>query len=132
MKQGRDGTARFVRVLARRPSLAKPKNSDLEVRVLRALASRGVVLVPQYEIRLPDGSVIHPDGVDPFRRFGVEIDHVTWHGGRVRSQYDKWRDRQTARLGWVIARVTDEDLRTRFHGTINDLVEIYVRRAAAA
>jgi hypothetical protein len=130
-KRGRDGAARFARVLAKRPAFAKPKNSDLEVRVLRALAGRGLLLVPQYEITLKDGSVIHPDGADPARRFGVEVDHVTWHGGRRVTVYDKWRDRQTILLGWQIPRVTDEDLRTRFHQTINELVELYEARAAA-
>lgn len=130
-QRGRDGAARFARVLSKRPAFAKPKNSDLEVRVLGALARRGILLVPQYEITLPDGSVIHPDGGDPSRRFGVEVDHVTWHGGRARSQYDKWRDRQTSRMGGVIPRVTDEDLRSRFHAMINELVELHEGRAAA-
>ena len=131
-KMGRDGTSRFARVLARRPALAKPKNSDLEIKVMRALEARGVVLIPQFAITLPDGSVIHPDGADPTRRFGVEVDHVTWHGGRIATQYDKWRDRQTTRLGWAISRVTDDDLRRGFHRTVNELVEIYRGRAVAA
>ena len=99
--------------------------------MLGALAARGVLLIPQYEITLKDGSVIHPDGADPARRFGVEVDHVTWHGGRRATVYDKWRDRQTTLLGWQIPRVTDEDLRTRFHHTINELVELYADRVAA-
>lgn len=130
-KRGRDGTSRFARVLSKRPAWAKPKNSDLEIRVLRALAIRGVPLVPQYELTLPDGTKIHPDGADASRRFGVEVDHVTWHGGRIATQYDKWRDRQTARMGWAIPRVTDEDLRRRFNGTILELAEIHAGRAAA-
>jgi hypothetical protein len=131
-KQGRDGTSRFARVLAKRPAFAKPKNSDLEVKVLRAHSERGVVLIPQFELTLPDGSKVHPDGADPTRRFGVEVDHVTWHGGRVDSQYDKWRDRQTTRLGWVVPRVTDEELRTRFNGTISELIDMYHVRPLAA
>lgn len=130
-KRGRDGTARFARVLAKRPSLAKPKDSDHEVRLLRALAGRGVALIPQFELTLPDGTVIHLDGGDPTRRFGVEVDHVTWHGGRARSGYDKWRDRQTDRIGWLVSRVPDEDLDKRFHATISELVEIHHGRVAA-
>jgi very-short-patch-repair endonuclease len=128
-KAGRDGSARFARVLARRPAWAKPKDSDDEVRVLRALADRGIVLVPQFELELPNGSIIHLDGADPGRRFGVEVDHVTWHGGRVSSGYDKWRDRQTDRIGWNVSRVTDEDLALRWSPTISDLVEIWHSRA---
>ncbi len=130
-KPGRDGSARFARVLAKRPAWAKPKDSDLEVALLRALGERGVALVPQCELLLPDGSSIHLDGGDPSRRFGVEVDHITWHGGRAATQYDKWRDRQTSRLGWVIPRVTDEDLDDHWVMTINDLVEIYNGRRAA-
>jgi hypothetical protein len=130
-RPGREGTARFARVLAKRPAWAKPKDSDLEVRLLRALAERGVALVPQLELVLPDGSRIHLDGGDPTRRFGVEVDHITWHGGRAATQYDKWRDRQTDRLRWVIPRVTDEDMNHHWMLTVNDLVEIYEGRRAA-
>jgi hypothetical protein len=129
-KSGREGSARFARVLAKRPLWAKPKDSTDEVKVLRALAERGVALVPQFELELPDGSVIHLDGADPTRRFGVEVDHVTWHGGRAPSQYDKWRDRQTTRMGWAVARVTDEDLSARWAATINDLLVIHQGRTA--
>ncbi len=130
-RRGRDGTARFARVLAKRPLLAKPKDSDHEVRLLRALAERGVRLIPQFELALPDGTLIHVDGADRERRFAVEVDHVTWHGGRARTQYDKWRDRQTDRIGWLISRVPDEDLDQRFHATVNELVEIHRGRRAA-
>ena len=57
---------------------------------------------------------LHLDGADRGRRFGVEVDHVTWHGGRLAAQRDKWRDRQLMRIDWVVARVTDEDLQQRF------------------
>ncbi len=64
-------------------------------------------------------------------RFGVEVDHVTWHGGRLAAQRDKWRDRQLMRIDWVVVRVTDEDLEQRFNSTVADLVEIHRRRRAA-
>jgi hypothetical protein len=130
-KQGRDGTARFSRVLGRRPLWAKPKHSDHEVRLLRALRGRGIDLVPQLPLTLPGGQRIHLDGGDPSRSFGVEVDHVTWHGGRVGGQHDKWRDRQCGRIGWHVSRVTDEDVDKRLLSTVDDLVEIYNRRAVA-
>ncbi|MGH2478010.1 MAG: hypothetical protein ACRDIL_22415, partial [Candidatus Limnocylindrales bacterium] len=61
----------------------------------------------------------------------VEVDHVTWHGGRLDSQADKWRDRQLLRIGWIVARVTDEDLRLRFGSAVSELVEIHRLRRAA-
>ena len=45
----------------------------------------GFVLVRQFEVELLNGSIIHLGGADPGRRFGVEVDHVTWHGPRVTS-----------------------------------------------
>jgi len=130
-KSGRDGSTRFARVLWQRPAWAKPKHSDLEVKLLQELRLAGVALQAQCEVRLPDGSVVHLDGGDPVRRFGVEVDHVTWHGGRIASQYDKWRDRQLARLGWMVPRVTDEDLRRRFDETVAELVELHQARQIA-
>ena len=128
---GRDGSARFGRVLARRPAWTKPCQSGLEIELLNALRRAGVALQPQCPITLPDGSTIHVDGGDPVRRFGVEVDHVTWHGGRIESQYDKWRDRQVFRRGWLVPRVTDADVRLRLTETVAELVELYNARAAA-
>jgi hypothetical protein len=130
-KMGRDGTTRFARVLGGRPRWMKPKQSDHEVRVLGALRAAGVELVPQQRVELLDGTVVHLDGGDPLRRFGVEVDHVTWHGGRLSGQYDKWRDRQLHRIGWYAPRVTDEDLDTNFDGVIRELVELYHGRDPA-
>ncbi len=127
---GRDGIRRFGRVLNGRPAWNKPKDSDLEVRLFRALAANGVALEIQVRIDLGDGHWLHLDGADRARRFGVEIDHVTWHGGRLATQHDKWRDRQVMRIGWLVARVTDEDIERRLSSTVDELCEIYRLRAA--
>ena len=128
---GRDGHRRFARVLDARPTWNKPKDSNLEVRLFRALASRGVVLETQVRIDLGGGHWLHLDGADRSRRFGIEVDHVTWHGGRLATQRDKWRDRQLMRIGWLVARVTDEDVDQRLATTVNELCEIYRLRPAA-
>jgi very-short-patch-repair endonuclease len=128
---GRDGIRRFGRVLNGRPAWNKPKDSDLEVRLFRALAANGVVLETQVRIELTGGHWLHLDGADRERRFGVEIDHVTWHGGRLATQHDKWRDRQVMRIGWLVARVTDEDIKRRLNATVDELSEIYRLRAVA-
>lgn len=127
---GRDGTVRLSRVLEARPAWLKPKDSHLEVRVLRALADRGVHLVPQFVLDVGDDDVpIHLDGADPELRFGLEIDHVAWHGGRVEAQRDKRRDRRAHLVGWFVTRVTDEDLELDFDGVISEIVEIHRRLA---
>ncbi|CAN5601224.1 hypothetical protein BH23ACT3_BH23ACT3_22610 [soil metagenome] len=122
---GRDGTARLGRVLEARPAWLKPKDSHLEVNVLRALADRGIPLVPQFELDIGEVVPIHLDGADPEIRFGLEVDHVSWHGGRVEAQRDKRRDRRALQIGWLVTRVTDEDLELDFDGVIAEVVDIH-------
>ncbi len=124
MACGRNGTSRLARVLDSRPDWIRPPDSDLEVRVLRALRGSGLDVRPQVPVLLDDGSIVHIDVADPSTRFGVEIDHIEWHGGRLDVQYDKIRDRALMRLGWIVPRVTDDDLRHRFAQTIDQVVEI--------
>lgn len=132
--RGRPGAARVRRVLSRRAAWQRPAGSGLELRVLNALERAGVKgLVRQLAIRLPNGIVIHPDGALPHIRWAVEVDHVTWHGGRLDAQRDKGRDRQLRRIGWQVDRVTDLELKEHFDRTIRELVElIALRRAEAA
>lgn len=131
--RGRTGSARVNRVLSRRPAWQKPADSGLELKVLRALEARGVgPLVRQWAITLPNGITVHADGAIPAIRWAVEIDHVTWHGGRFDAQQDKARDRALRRLGWQVDRVTDDDVRKRFRATIDELVELIELRRQAA
>jgi very-short-patch-repair endonuclease len=130
-QQGRPGLARAKKVLSQRPNWQKPAGSGLELQVLRALEHAGVPqLTRQHTIRLNNGSVVHPDGALPEVRWAVEVDHVTWHGGRFDAQYDKARDRQLRRIRWCVERVTDAELRDDFHGTIGELAEMYQLRIA--
>lgn len=122
---GRPGLARVNRVLSKRPAWQKPTGSKLEWTVLDALERRGVAgLVRQFPIKLPDGVTIHPDGALPDIRWAVEVDHVTWHGGRIDAQRDKARDRQLRRLGWQVDRVTDADVSRNLSATISELLEL--------
>ena len=132
--RGRPGAARVRRVLSQRAAWQKPAGSGLELRVLNALERAGARgLVRQFAIRLPNGIVIHADGALPHIRWAVEVDHVTWHGGRFDAQRDKGRDRQLRRIGWQVDRVTDLELKEQFEPTIRELVELVaLRRARAA
>ena len=122
---GREGSARFGRVLDARPAWRKPVGSDLELRVERALVALGLPApVRQALLQLPEGTHVRPDFYWPDAALVVEVDHVTWHGGRLNSQRDKWRDRQLRRwLGIETSRVTDEDIEDRFTSTIGDLAD---------
>ncbi len=125
-RSGRKGSALVSRVMSSRAEWQRPADSGLELRVLNALDRAGVgPLVRQHPIRLPNGIWIHPDGADLEARWAVEIDHVTWHGGRLKAQQDKGRDRALRKLGWQVDRVTDRELADDFAGALADLVEMH-------
>lgn len=129
-RSGRSGSALVSRVMSTRPDWQRPAGSGLELRVLTALERAGVgPLVRQHPIRLPNGIWIHPDGVDVAARWAIEVDHVTWHGGRIKAQQDKGRDRALRKLDWQVDRVTDGELANDFAGAIRELVELHTLRA---
>ncbi|MEM9039077.1 MAG: type IV toxin-antitoxin system AbiEi family antitoxin domain-containing protein [Actinomycetota bacterium] len=128
MTKGRTGSARVRRVMSQRAAWQKPADSTLEFDVLRSLERLGIVLTRQYALRLRDSSVIHLDGADPDLRWGVEIDHVTWHGGRIDAARDKGRDRRARQLGWQIERVDDQEWRRDRSRVIAELVDLYEAR----
>jgi very-short-patch-repair endonuclease len=78
----------------------------------------------QYRLMLDSGREIILDLAQPEIRFGIEVDHTSWHGGRLETQRDKARDREAMRVGWQIARVTDDDIERRLAGTVDQLVTI--------
>jgi very-short-patch-repair endonuclease len=127
---GRNGSARLGRVLDGRPTWRRPVGSDLELRLHRALTRRGLDLRTQVEVQLDSGRRIVIDLADPLTRFGIEVDHVTWHGGRLDVQRDKARDRAAMLLGWRIARVTDDDIERRLGEVADELVGIARSHAA--
>ena len=127
--RGRTGSARVNRVMTQRSDWQRPAGSGLELRVVNALRKRSIApLVQQFAIRLRNGSLIHPDACDPEARWAVEVDHVTWHGGRFDAQRDKARDRNARRVGWQVDRVTDLELAEDFHAAIDDLVDLWTMR----
>jgi very-short-patch-repair endonuclease len=127
--RGRPGLARVRRVLSQREGWQRPAGSGLEVDVFNALRERGVgPLVRQHPLKLFNGVIIHPDVAVPPAKWAIEVDHVTWHGGRLDAQRDKARDRQARRIGWQVDRVTDQELRDDFIGTIRELVDLYQLR----
>jgi hypothetical protein len=79
--------------------------------------------------RVLDGSgrTIHLDLAVPGIGLGIEVDHVTWHGGRLDAQRDKARDRELTRLGWTVVRATDDDIERRLVGVADDVIAIAER-----
>lgn len=129
----RPGSTRFARVINSRPEWLKPADSHQEVQLFDALRSAGVTgLVRQHPIPLPGGWTIHADVAIPALKWAIPVDHVEWHGGRVDAQRDKQNDRQARSLGWVVDRVTDDDIDQRLAATTAELLAVWRRLRAAA
>jgi hypothetical protein len=127
-QRGRNGSARYGRVLQSRPAWLKPVDSDLELIVERAIVAAGLPRpLRQQPILLHTGEVIRPDFYWPPERQVLEIDHITWHGGKLDLTADKRRDRLLRRLGINSNRVTDDDVRNRLPAVIDDLRVILTR-----
>ena len=132
-RKGRPGSRRLGRMLDSRAEWLKPADSDLELQLWHGLRTRGIVAERQVAVRLDSGRTVRLDLAVPGLRYAIEVDHVTWHGGRLEMQADKRRDRELARLGWLASRVTDEDIQHRLAATLDELVAIiHQRRQAAA
>jgi very-short-patch-repair endonuclease len=129
---GRPGSVRLRRVIESRPAWLRPVDSDIELRLWRALQRSGLEVERQVPVALDGGEQVVIDLAVRCWRFGVEVDHVTWHGGRLDVQRDKRRDRALLRLGWTIARVTDEDIERRLDETVEQLLAIAERCARRA
>jgi very-short-patch-repair endonuclease len=132
-ESGRNGSVRFARVLDSRPAWRKPAGSRLEEQVEAAIVAAGLPRPErQAPIRLLTGDVIHPDFFWPPQRAVLEVDHVTWHGGGLSGAYDKWRDRQLARLGILSLRITDQDIAAHLRAEVAHLAEILRQRTPSA
>ncbi|MAT05037.1 MAG: hypothetical protein CL424_08340 [Acidimicrobiaceae bacterium] len=129
-RPGRPGSQEIARLLDGRPEWLKPVGSDLELRVWKALAKAGHVLERQVEIDIEDGRTVRLDLALRECRLAIEIDHTTFHGGRLDVQGDKRRDRLLVALGWTVVRVTDEDISRRFASTVAELVRLLDQRIA--
>ena len=127
--RGRPGSVRLGSVIDSRPTWLRPVDSDLELRLWRELDRRAVTMERQHPVSLDSGITVHLDLADPVLRFGIEVDHVTWHGGRLDTQRDKRRDRELARIGWMVSRVTDDDIRDRLDSTVREIIEIAAHRS---
>ncbi len=128
---GRTGSSRFCRVVCGRDGWLKPADSHLEVRMWRALSSGGISgLVRQHPVVLDDGRVVHLDIADPQCGWALEIDHVTWHGGRADAQADKIRDRALRRADWHVERVTDAEVERSLAALVLELRQSLVSRRA--
>jgi hypothetical protein len=126
-RRGRPGSARFIDVLARRETWRRPVDSDYELRLERAMRARGFPpLTRQHRLAIAPGMIIHPDLGIPADGFFVEVDHLSWHGGRLEGAYDRRRDLKVrAATGFCVERVTDIAIDNHLAETIEDLWAVW-------
>ena len=125
-RRGRPGSSRFVSVLTSRPAWRRPVESDHELRLERAMRDRGFPpLTRGHRLVLTTGEVIHPDLGLPEDGFFVEVDHLSWHGFRRETAYDRRRDLKVRAAGYHVERVTDLALDSDLEATIEDLWTIW-------
>jgi very-short-patch-repair endonuclease len=125
-EHGRPGSARFGQVLGARAAWRRPVDSDYELRLERAMRRRGFPpLTRQCRLELPNGRIVHADLGLPEHGFFVEVDHLTWHGGRMAADYDSRRDLQVSALGLRVERVTDVSIDRHLAETVDALWAIW-------
>jgi hypothetical protein len=90
--------------------LGKPESSA-ELQLLQRLRTlRLPEPVPQFWVRLPDGSRVRLDFAWPRCKVGAEFDSYKWHGGRERYEQTLQRRLALRALGWDVIAVTDAEL----------------------
>ncbi len=107
----------------------RPAGAQLERRLRASFRRRGIgCLDGTHTIDLDDGITVHPTVVDHQLRWGVEIDHLGWHGGRHPDGLRRWIDRRLRAAGWTITTISDRHLELDFATAMLELVR---SRAAA-
>jgi very-short-patch-repair endonuclease len=125
---GRAGSGRIAAVIGRRPLWTRPVESDYELRLERALVRRGFPrLVRQHRLELATGEIVHPDLGIPELGFFVEVDHLSWHGGRHETAYDRDRDLRVRASGYDVERVTDLAIDGDLDTTVERLWQVLQR-----
>ena len=116
-------------MLAARDPAHRPVESDYELRLERALRRARVSHASSGSAgwRSPRAACIHPDLGLPDVGFFVEVDHLTWHGGRLATDYDCQRDLEIEALGHHVERVTDVAIDRHLGATVEALWTIYQR-----
>jgi hypothetical protein len=83
-------------------------------------------LTREHPVEIAPGRVIHPELGVPEHGFFVEVDHLSWHGGRLEGAYDRRRDLKVrAATGFCVERVTDIAIDKHLVETIEDLWAVW-------
>jgi hypothetical protein len=125
----RPGSETFAKVLLLMHG-GPPVESHPELKVLRGLQRRGVPVVPQEGLLLPDGRKIRIDMAVPAVRWAVEVDLHPSHFGVLGTSRDTHRDQQCHLIDWQLDHVSPLDY-VRLGVALNQLRTLYVARCKA-
>lgn len=129
----RPGSREIKHVMATRSAWSSAVQSDLEMRVLRAIRRHGLPTPRvQHELTLLGGAKIRFDFAWPMALVSLEVDHSFWHAGSEESRRDKRRDRLAAQEGWITIRITEDDVVAGLDAVIEELAEVIAGRARAS
>ncbi|MDG4806560.1 DUF559 domain-containing protein [Micromonospora sp. WMMD1120] len=101
-----------------------PPESHLRVRLVLGGLPRPVT---QHPIRLPNGTVVHPDLAWPEFRVAVEYDGQ-WHSDPEQLHRDRRRLNMLVSAGWLVLHVTSRRLYGEFPAVLHEVRNALVSR----
>jgi very-short-patch-repair endonuclease len=123
---------RFLRLLDQRLA-GGAAESHPEVVLGEALRRGGVIgLVRQHRIDLPGYGRARFDLAIPHLRWAIEADLFPTHRETIGRWRDADRDEAALAIGWATTRVGPEEFGASFERTVEELVDEYHGRSAAA
>jgi hypothetical protein len=113
-KKGRSGTAALRLALDDRSGGYVAAESALEVRVLRLIAGAGLPApLRQYRLRKAGRVLARVDLAYPHAKVAIEADGYRYHSARADWQRDRRVQNLLTAGGWLVLRVTWEDVEHR-------------------
>jgi len=111
-RRGREGAAKWRKVLEIRDRAVRDSHTHLERRLMQ-LIRRSDLPLPraQFVVRDERGTIARPDAAYPGFRIALEAQSATWHLGREAWQRDLERQTRLAAAGWVILYFTYHQIR---------------------
>ncbi len=128
-RRGLPGVAKLEHVLVELFAAEPVAASELEARVMRALAAAGITgFEQQFKPPWYDGRRGIVDFANPGLRIVLEADGRRWHDSIQATADDHRRDRLAASHGWITLRVGWSEIVERPAATMNELETVVRRR----
>jgi very-short-patch-repair endonuclease len=124
----RRGTAVVRTVLGRYVPGRRAPESVLETRFVQLVRSARLPQpVPQFQVRLEEGSLARLDFAYPRHMVGIELDGEAYHAGQLARRRDRRRDMRLGALGWRVLHFDWDDV-TRSPEYVCQTIDAYLDR----